>query len=258
MLQAPTVHQNLVQLLLQLLAIGQAGEEIVLGHALQTVLGLMAQMGIALDRCQQLVGGVHPKAELVLLMAFDQWDLMLAGAIRIDLGEVFDDFGEWLGQQPVVDQVQHQPHGKRSKHAGDEDDHGIDQKVFAIGRRIEGDVEVAVIFTVGPPAYQLRGVATLLAKNQVGEPTQGHVLQGSGLFCQHRLVGVADGGHSNRLVLKQAFHDLHAHFSVQAVDRLCGRIAEHVENTLGVIVDGLACLVGVIDDLRTAEHDADR
>ncbi|MNN86566.1 hypothetical protein D3C81_2039980 [compost metagenome] len=72
MLQAAAVDEDLVQLLLQLLAVGQAGKEIVLGHALQAVFGLVAQVGVALDRRQQLVGGVHPKAQLVLFVALEQ------------------------------------------------------------------------------------------------------------------------------------------------------------------------------------------
>ena len=72
MLQAAAVDKNLVQLLLQLLAVGQTGEEVVLGHALQAVFRLVAQVGVALDRGQQLVGGVHPQAQLVLLVAFEQ------------------------------------------------------------------------------------------------------------------------------------------------------------------------------------------
>ncbi len=70
-LQAAAVDKNLVQLLLQLLAVGQAGEEIVLGHALQAVFGFMAQVGIALDRCQQLVGGIDPEAQFVLFVALE-------------------------------------------------------------------------------------------------------------------------------------------------------------------------------------------
>ena len=48
-LQAPGIHQDLVQLLLKLLAIGQAGQEVVLGHAQQAVFCFMAQVRIALD-----------------------------------------------------------------------------------------------------------------------------------------------------------------------------------------------------------------
>ncbi len=71
-LQAATVDEDLVQLLLQLLAVGQAGEEVVLGHALQAVFRLVTQMGVALDRGQQLVGGIYPQAQLVLLVALEQ------------------------------------------------------------------------------------------------------------------------------------------------------------------------------------------
>lgn len=64
-LQLAGVHQNLVQLLLQLLAVRQAGEEVVLGHAQQAVFRFVAQMGVALDGFEQLVGGVDPDAEFV-------------------------------------------------------------------------------------------------------------------------------------------------------------------------------------------------
>lgn len=43
-LQAAGIFENLIELLLQLLAVGQAGEEVVLSHAQQAVLGLPAQV----------------------------------------------------------------------------------------------------------------------------------------------------------------------------------------------------------------------
>ena len=76
----------------------------------------MAQVGVAFDGGQQLVGGVDPQPQLVLFMALEQRDLMLAGAVGIDLGEVLDELGQWLGQQPVIDQIQHQAHGERAQH----------------------------------------------------------------------------------------------------------------------------------------------
>ena len=112
MLQAAGVGEDLVELFLQLLAVGQAGEEIVLRHALQAVFGFVAQVGVALDRGQQLVGGVDPEAQLILLVALEQRDLVLAGAIRVDLGKVLDDLRQRLGQQPVVHQIEHQAHGQ--------------------------------------------------------------------------------------------------------------------------------------------------
>lgn len=90
-LQAAGVHQDLVQLLLQLLAIGQAGEEVVLGHAQQAVFRLMAQVGVALDGGQQLVGGIDPDAQLVLFVALEQGQLVFAGAVGVDGGQVLDD-----------------------------------------------------------------------------------------------------------------------------------------------------------------------
>ncbi len=258
MLQASGVGENLVELLLQLLTVGQPRQEIVLGHALQAVLGFMAQVRIALDRGQQLVGGIDPQAQLVFLMAFEQRNLMLAGAVGVDLGEVFDDLRQRLGQQPVIHQVQHQAHGQRPQHAGNEDDHRVDQETFAVGGGVEGDAEVAVVLAVRPTADQLSGVGALLAQQQVGQPAHRHIAQRARLFREHGFVGVADRGHAHRTVLEQAFHHLHAHLAVEAVDRLSGRVAEHVEDALGVVIDGLAGLVRVIDDLRATEDDADR
>ncbi|MNV64384.1 hypothetical protein D3C71_1570240 [compost metagenome] len=102
------------------------------------------------------------------------------------------------------------------------------------------------------------GVGALLAQQRVGQPAHGHVLQRPGFLGQHGFVGVADGGHAHGFVLEQPFHDLHAHFPVKAVYRLGRRVAEHVEDTLGIVVHGLAGLVGVVDDLRATEYDTDR
>ncbi len=90
-LQATGVFENLVELLLQLLAVGQAGEEIVLGHAQQAVLGFTAQVGVAFDGGQELVGGVDPQAQFVPLVALEHGQLVFAGTIRVDVGQVLDD-----------------------------------------------------------------------------------------------------------------------------------------------------------------------
>ncbi|MNH09865.1 hypothetical protein D3C79_693260 [compost metagenome] len=83
-------------------------------------------MGITLDRRQQLVGGIDPQPQLIAFVALDQGQLVLAGAIGIDLGEVLDDLRQRLGQHPVIDQIQHQTHGQGTQHPGDKDDHRID------------------------------------------------------------------------------------------------------------------------------------
>ena len=57
--------EDLVELLLQQLAVRQAGEEVVLGNAQQVVFGLAAQVAVAFDRGEQLVGGGHPEPQLV-------------------------------------------------------------------------------------------------------------------------------------------------------------------------------------------------
>ena len=170
MLQAAGVGEDLVELLLQLLAVRQAGEEIVLRHALQAVLGFVAQVGVALDRGQQLVGGIDPEAQLILLVALEQRNLVLAGAVRVDLGKVLDDLRQRLGQQPVIHQIEHQAHGQGAQHAGNEDDHRIDQEVFAIGRRVEGDAQVAVVLAVWALANQRNAEPVLLTQYQVGHP----------------------------------------------------------------------------------------
>ncbi|MNP27314.1 hypothetical protein D3C76_1202140 [compost metagenome] len=196
-LQATGIDQDLVQLLLQLLAIGQAGQEVVLGHALQAVFGLVTQVCIALDRCQQLVGGIDPHAQFVALVALDQRQLVLAGAVGIDLGKVFNDLRQRLGQQPVIDQVQHQAHGQGAQNPGNKDDYRIDQETCAVGRRVEGDAQVAVIFAVGTTADQLCVEGALLAEDQVGQPARARLLQWPGFLREHGFVGMADGGHAH-------------------------------------------------------------
>ena len=57
--------EDLVELLLQQLAVRQAGEEVVLGNAQQVVFGLATQVAVAFDRGEQLVGGGHPEPQLV-------------------------------------------------------------------------------------------------------------------------------------------------------------------------------------------------
>ncbi|MNF18263.1 hypothetical protein D3C80_2222460 [compost metagenome] len=69
-------------------------------------------MRIALDGRQQLIGGVDPDTQFVLFVALEQGQLMLAGPIGVDLGQVLDDLGQRFGQQPVINQVQHQAHGQ--------------------------------------------------------------------------------------------------------------------------------------------------
>jgi hypothetical protein len=115
-------------LLLQLLAVRQAGEEVVLGHAQQAVFRFVAQVGVALDGLEQLVGGVDPDPQFVFLVALELRNLVLAGAVGVDLGEVLDDPRQRLGQQPVIDQVQHQAHGQGAQYAGNEDDHRTDDE----------------------------------------------------------------------------------------------------------------------------------
>jgi len=72
--------------------------------------------------------------------------------------------------------------------------------------------------------------------------------------CQHFLAGMADRGFADGLVLEQAFHHLAAHFPVEAVDRLRRGVARHAQDTLRIVGDEMAGLVGPEDDLRTAEN----
>lgn len=172
-LQAAGIDQDLVQLLLQLLAVGQAGEKVVLGHAQQAVFRFMAQVRVALDRRQQLVGGIDPDPQFVSLVALEQGNLMFAGAVRVDGGQVLDDPRQRLGQQPVVNQIQHQAHGQGAQYTGNENDHRADDESLAVGGRVEGDAQVAVVFAVGATTHQLGGEGAFLAEDQVGQPAAG-------------------------------------------------------------------------------------
>ncbi|MNF74394.1 hypothetical protein D3C84_564240 [compost metagenome] len=216
----------------------------------------MAQVRVALDGCQQLVGGVDPDAQFVLFVALEQGQLMLAGPVGVDLGQVLDDLRQRLGQQPVIDQVQHQAHGQCAQHAGNENDHRTDDEVLAIGGRVQSNAQVTVIFAVGAAADQLCGEGAFLAENQVGQPAGRQLQRGAGLLREHGFVGMADRGHAHRVILEQAFDDLHAHFPIQAIDRLGRRVTEHVEDAFGVKGNGLARLVGIEHDLRATEHHA--
>ncbi|MNQ74714.1 hypothetical protein D3C85_894790 [compost metagenome] len=253
-LQAAGIIEDLVELLLQLLAVRQTGEEIVLGHAQQAAFRLAAQVRVAFDGGKQLVGGIDPQAQLVFFVAFEHRQFVRAGSIRVDLAEVLDDFRQGFGQQPVVDQVQHQAHGQGSQHAGNEDDHRTGDEALAVARGVEGDAEVAVVFAVGAAAHQFGAETLFLAEDRVGQPAGGQLRRVTGFFREHRLVGMADGRHAHRFVLEQAFDDLHAHFAVQAVDRLGRGVAEHAEDALGIVVHRLAGLVCVEDNLRAAQY----
>ncbi len=134
---------------LQLLAIGQPGQEVVLRHATQAALGLVTQVGVALDRFEQLVGGIDPQPQFIAFMAFELGDLVFAGPVRVDRRQVLDDPRQRLGQQPVVDQVQHQAHRQGPKHSGDKDNHRADNKILAVRGGVEGDAQVAVVLAVG-------------------------------------------------------------------------------------------------------------
>ena len=48
----------------------------------------------------ELVGGVDPDPQFVFLVALELRNLVFAGAVRVDLGEVFDDPRQRFGQQP--------------------------------------------------------------------------------------------------------------------------------------------------------------
>ncbi|MNF82366.1 hypothetical protein D3C84_646700 [compost metagenome] len=251
-LQATGIHQNLVQLLLQLLTVRQAGEEVVLGHAQQAVFGLVAQVGIALDGLQQLVGGVDPEPQFVLLVALEQRNLVFAGTVGVDIGQVLDDPRQRLGQQPVIDQVQHQPHGHCPEHTGNEDDDGADNKPLAIGGGVKGDAQVTVILTVGTTAHQWGGEGALLAQNQVSQPATVGLLRFTALLREHGFVGVADGGHAHRVILEQAFDDLHTHFTVEAIHRLGRGVAKHVEDAVGIVGHRLTGFISIEDNLCAA------
>ncbi len=253
-LQAACLVEDMVQLALQLLAVGQAGQGVVLGHAMQAALGFLAQMHVVLDGGQQAVGGFHPEAQLVALMSSDHRQFVLAGAVRIDLCQVLDELGQRAGQQPLVDQEEHQPQGEGAQNADDEDDDGVVDEFLAVLGRVQRDPQFAVILVVGRLADQRNGKLAILVKDRVGQPAGRQADGRADLQCQHAFVRVADRGHANRFVLEQAFHHLRTHFPIQAVDGLGGRIARHAQDALGIGLDQLARLVGAEDDLRAAEH----
>src|SRR5450830_2068311 len=105
----------------------------------------MAQVSIAFDGFEQLVGRVDPQPQFVAFVTFDLGDLVFAGPVRVDRGQVLDNPRQRFGQQPVVDQVQHQAHGQGAQHAGNKNDHRADNKAFAVGGGVQGNAQVAVI-----------------------------------------------------------------------------------------------------------------
>ncbi len=216
----------------------------------------MAQVRVTFDGFKQLVGGIDPQPQFVALVALELRDLVLARPVRVDRGQVLDDPRQRFGQQPVIDQIQHQAHGKGPQHPGNENNHRVDDKPLAISGGIEGDAQVAVVLAVGAFAYQGGGEGAFLAKNQIGQPAAGSMLQGAAFFREHGFVGMANGGHAHRIVLEQPLDDLHAHLAVQAIHRLGRRVAEHIEDALGIAGHGLARLVGIKHDLRHAQRHA--
>lgn len=157
----------------------------------------------------------------------------------------------------LVSAQQHQAQGHGAQDAGNEDDHRGGEEVVAVGRGVEDDLQVAVVLVGAAAAGEADGVVLLGAQDRVGQPAGAGVQQRPGLFRQHRFFGVADGGVAHGFVLEQAFQDLHRHVAVEAVDGLGGRIADHRQDALCVVVHGLARLVGVVDDLGTAEDHPD-
>lgn len=190
-------------------------------------------------------------------MALELRNLVFAGAVGVDLGQVLDDPRQRLGQQPVVNQVQHQAHGEGAQHPGNKDDHRADDETLAIGGGVEGDAQVAVILAVGPATHQLGSERAFLAKDQVGQPAAVGMLQLAGFLREHGFVGMTDGSLAHGVILEQAFDYLHTHLPVQAVDGLGRGVAEHVEDALGITGHGLACFIGIENDLRAAQDHAD-
>ncbi|MCY1416660.1 hypothetical protein D9M71_321760 [compost metagenome] len=257
-LQAAAVLENPLEAQLQQLAVGQTGEEVVLGNAQQAVFRLAAQVAVALDRLQQLVGGLHPQAQLVVLVAAQHGQLALAGMVRVDLRQVLDEARQRLGQQPVVDQEQHQAEGHGAEDAGDEDEHRGGDEIVAIGGRVEGDLQVAVVLVGIVAAGQRDRVAHLGAEDRIGQPAARRLQQRARAFGEHGFVGLADGGVAHRLMLEQAFQHLHGHVAVEAVDRLGRWVAEHRQDVLGFALRHVPRRVGVEGDLGAAEHHSDR
>ncbi|MNJ60231.1 hypothetical protein D3C77_559490 [compost metagenome] len=102
------VVEQLLQLGLQQLPVGQAGEVVVKGDAVQAGFGLAAQQVVAFDGAEQVIGGVDPLAQFIVLMALEHRQLLVVGTVRVDVRQVADDPLQGPGEPPVVDQVEQQ------------------------------------------------------------------------------------------------------------------------------------------------------
>ncbi len=169
-LQTLGLLEDAVELLLQLQAVRQAGQQIVAGHALQVVLGGEAQLHVVLDGGEQAVGGFDPEPQLVLLVPLDDGQLVFAWAIRVDPRQVFDELRQWSRQQPFVNQIEHQAQRQRAKQAQREDQQRVVDECLAIGRGIHRDVQVAVVFVVGRTPHERHGKRLVAAQDGVGQP----------------------------------------------------------------------------------------
>ena len=123
-LQAARLVEDMVQLALQLLPVGQAGQESYWVMRCRLLSASSAQVHVVFDGGQQAVGGFHPEAQLVALMPRIIGSLCSPGRSGL-ICAVLDELGQRAGQQPLVDQEEHQPRGEGAQNADDEDDDGI-------------------------------------------------------------------------------------------------------------------------------------
>jgi len=147
-LHASSLVENVVELTLQLLPVRQTGQGVVLGHAIQAAFSLLTQVHVVFDGGEQAVGRFHPQAQLVALMPTDHRQLVLAGPVGVDPRQMLDELGQRTGQQPLVDQEEHEAQRQRTQDADDEDHDGVVDEFLAISGRVQSDAQLAVILVV--------------------------------------------------------------------------------------------------------------
>ena len=158
------VAEDTAELLLQHAAIGQAGQVVMLGHVQQVCFGFASTIAVAFDGFQQFVGLVDPQAEFVPFLAWQHRNMHLARMVGVNVTDPINDARQWFGQQKVIKQVERQRHRHRSQYAGYKDDEGALQEIFAVGRGVQDDSQIAVILVVGLSAKQGDAVMLLDAE----------------------------------------------------------------------------------------------
>ena len=135
-----------------------------LGHVQQVRFGFASAIAVAFDGFQQFVGLVDPQAEFVPFLAWQHRNMHLARMVGVNVTDPINDARQWFGQQKVIKQVERQRHRHRSQYAGYKDDEGALQEIFAVGRGVQDDSQIAVILVVGLSAKQGDAVMLLDAE----------------------------------------------------------------------------------------------